>query len=367
MPTDFGPHLVMARHFTITADGGSRGNPGPAAYGAVVSEDGKILKELFQSIGIASNNVAEYSGLIAGLEAAHALDPEATIDVKMDSKLVVEQMSGRWQIKHPDMRELAKKARSIHPISLITFTWIPRDLNSHADRLANKALDGEVAETKYVQKNFLHSRMFSSEVPTTIFLIRHGETPLTPERRFSGSDGSNPGLTERGREQARAVAALLAPRDPKVLLVSPLQRTRDTAEEIMKIVPLVPIIDEDFKEASFGKWDGLTPIQVEEQFPEEFKAWVADPWYRQGGGESYAATSERAGSALRRIAAQYPGEKVAVVTHNVVIKGAVCVALDTPIESIFHVDISPCSITTIKIWPSDGLIALFSMSEQPIQ
>ena len=91
----------MARHFQITADGGSRGNPGPAAYGAVVTENGKILAELYATIGIASNNVAEYSGLIAGLEHAHSLDPEATIDVKMDSKLVVEQMSGRWQIKHP--------------------------------------------------------------------------------------------------------------------------------------------------------------------------------------------------------------------------------------------------------------------------
>ena len=129
----------MARHFQITADGGSRGNPGAAAYGAVVTENGKILAELYATIGIASNNVAEYSGLIAGLEHAHSLDPEATIDVKMDSKLVVEQMSGRWQIKHPDMRELAKRAREAHPLSLVTFSWIPRDQNSHADRLANKA------------------------------------------------------------------------------------------------------------------------------------------------------------------------------------------------------------------------------------
>lgn len=357
----------MARHFQITADGGSRGNPGPAAYGAVVTENGKILAELYATIGIASNNVAEYSGLIAGLEHAHSLDPEATIDVKMDSKLVVEQMSGRWQIKHPDMRELAKKARNIHPMPLISFTWIPRDENSHADRLANKALDGDLQapqELVYEQKNFLHSRLISSEVPTTIILIRHGETPLTPERRFSGSGGSNPGLTEKGREQARAVGRELAARKPDHLLVSPMQRTRDTAEEIAKYVDLTPTFDEDWIEASFGKWDGMTPDEVEEQFPDEFKAWVSDPWYGQGGGEPYAAVAERVRGALARVATEYAGKSVAIVTHNVVVKGAVCVALDTPIESIYHVDISPCSITTIKIWPSDNLMALMTMSER---
>jgi len=356
----------MARHFQITADGGSRGNPGAAAYGAVVTENGKILAELYATIGIASNNVAEYSGLIAGLEHAHALDPEATIDVKMDSKLVVEQMSGRWQIKHPDMRELAKRAREAHPLSLVTFSWIPRDQNSHADRLANKALDGDVQEQAHVQKNFLHSRLISKEVPTTIYLIRHGETPLTPERRFSGSGGSNPGLTEKGREQARAVGRELAARNPEVLLVSPMQRTRDTAEEIRKFIDLQPNFDEDWIEASFGKWDGLTPDEVEEQFPDEFKAWVSDAWYPQGGGEPYAAVAERAGIALNKVVAEYPGQTVAIVTHNVVVKGAVCVALQTPIDSIFHVDVAPCSITTIKIWPSDGLMALMSMSERAV-
>lgn len=354
----------MARHFQITADGGSRGNPGPAAYGAVVTENGKILAELYATIGIASNNVAEYSGLIAGLEHAHSLDSEATIDVKMDSKLVVEQMSGRWQIKHPDMRELAKKAREIHPMSLINFSWIPRDQNSHADRLANKALDGEIQEDTYVQKNFLHSRLISDEVPTTIYLIRHGETPLTPARRFSGSGGSNPGLTDKGREQARAVGAVLASRKPEVLLVSPMQRTRDTAEEISKLVNLQPVFDEDWIEASFGHWDGLTPDEVEEKYPDEFKAWVSDPWFGQGGGEPYAAVAVRAGIALNKVAAEFPGKTVAIVTHNVVVKGAVCVALQTPVESIYHLDIAPCSITTIKIWPSDGLIALMSMSEK---
>ena len=101
----------MARHFLVTADGGSRGNPGPAAYGAVVYENDKVVKEIGAAIGVASNNVAEYSGLIAGLKAVNEIDPAATILVKMDSKLVVEQMSGRWKVKHPERKSAHGKVR----------------------------------------------------------------------------------------------------------------------------------------------------------------------------------------------------------------------------------------------------------------
>lgn len=133
----------MARHFIVEADGGSRNNPGQAAYGAVVidPESGEVIVECAESIGIASNNVAEYSGLVAGLEAVRALDPEATVLVKMDSKLVVEQMSGRWKIKHPDMRTLAMKARDVLPYENVEYQWIPRAENSRADALLNMVLD----------------------------------------------------------------------------------------------------------------------------------------------------------------------------------------------------------------------------------
>ncbi|CAB4583103.1 unannotated protein [freshwater metagenome] len=131
----------MARHFVITADGGSRGNPGPAAFGAVVYENDKIVKEIGAAIGVASNNVAEYQGLIAGLKAANEIDPAATILVKMDSKLVVEQMSGRWKVKHPNMKELAKQAFATHDPKLVSYQWIPREENSHADSILNDVLD----------------------------------------------------------------------------------------------------------------------------------------------------------------------------------------------------------------------------------
>ena len=117
----------MARLLTVYADGGSRGNPGAAAFGAVIMEGNHLIQELSEAIGTSTNNVAEYSGLVAALRAVHLIDPLAEVEVRMDSKLVVEQMSGRWQIKHPDMRELALKARSIHDRALITYEWIPRE------------------------------------------------------------------------------------------------------------------------------------------------------------------------------------------------------------------------------------------------
>ena len=132
----------MARHFVVTADGGARSNPvGPAAYGAVVYENNEVVKELGASIGVASNNVAEYSGLIAGLKAVNEIDPAATILVKMDSKLVIEQMSGRWKVKHPNMQKLVKQAFATHDPTLVTYQWIPREENSHADSILNDVLD----------------------------------------------------------------------------------------------------------------------------------------------------------------------------------------------------------------------------------
>jgi ribonuclease HI len=135
---------MTARKLLIQADGGSRGNPGTAGYGAVVLDavTGEVLAEVSEAIGHATNNVAEYSGLVAGLRAAGKLAPGATAEVRMDSKLVVEQMSGRWKIKHPDLQPLAAEARqAARALGRVTYTWVPRERNTHADRLANQAMD----------------------------------------------------------------------------------------------------------------------------------------------------------------------------------------------------------------------------------
>ncbi|MBA3529648.1 MAG: reverse transcriptase-like protein [Propionibacteriaceae bacterium] len=135
---------LRPRRLIVEADGGSRGNPGPAAYGALVRDaaTGDVLSREGLSIGEATNNVAEYSGLIAGLEMARAIDPAAEVEVRMDSKLVVEQMAGRWKIKHAAMVPLALKASKLRPARVV-WTWVPRGHNKAADALVNSALDGE--------------------------------------------------------------------------------------------------------------------------------------------------------------------------------------------------------------------------------
>jgi ribonuclease HI len=131
----------------VEADGGSRGNPGPAGYGAVVldPDTDEVLVERAEGLGVTTNNVAEYRGLIAGLRAAVELGA-TDVDVRMDSKLVVEQMSGRWKIKHPAMQPLAQEAAQlVREIGSVRFEWVPRLRNSRADALANQAMDAQAA------------------------------------------------------------------------------------------------------------------------------------------------------------------------------------------------------------------------------
>jgi probable phosphoglycerate mutase len=137
------PAARSGRRLIVEADGGSRGNPGPAAYGALVrdAETGETLMAEGLALGAATNNVAEYSGLIAGLEMVQLIDPDAAVEVRMDSKLVIEQMAGRWKIKHPAMKPLALRASALRP-ARVRWTWVPRAENKRADALVNAALDG---------------------------------------------------------------------------------------------------------------------------------------------------------------------------------------------------------------------------------
>ena len=194
------------RSVRIEADGGSRGNPGPAAYGAVLldADTGEVIAERSETIGVATNNVAEYNGLIAGLELYREHTPGAELEVRMDSKLVVEQMSGRWKIKHPDMRPLAARAQQLAPPGT-TYTWIPREQNKHADRILNEALDGMPVEGPAPRGRPATTtaapatgRGWSPDATaTTLVLVRHGVTDHTVGKRFSsGLGGSNPGLAD---------------------------------------------------------------------------------------------------------------------------------------------------------------------------
>ena len=126
----------------LSTDGGARGNPGPAAYGYVLEdEDGTVLAAHGERIGVATNNVAEYSGLIAGLEKAAELGVDE-VDVVSDSELMVKQMTGEYRIKNEALQELAAKARqAARRVGKVSYEAVRREHNELADRLVNEALD----------------------------------------------------------------------------------------------------------------------------------------------------------------------------------------------------------------------------------
>ena len=126
---------------TAYIDGGARGNPGPAGYGVRIEQDGKLVEEFGAAIGTATNNVAEYRGLIAALEWARARD-HSQLHVRSDSLLLVQQMLGNYRVKNAGLQPLHAKAQLLaHEIGRVTFEHVGRAKNAHADRLANAAMD----------------------------------------------------------------------------------------------------------------------------------------------------------------------------------------------------------------------------------
>ncbi|GGN92152.1 bifunctional RNase H/acid phosphatase [Streptomyces albiflavescens] len=438
------------REFIVEADGGSRGNPGPAGYGSVVIDaaTGETLVERAEYIGIATNNVAEYRGLVTGLRAARELDPTAAVRVRMDSKLVVEQMSGRWKIKHPDMKPLAAEAARIFPPEQVTYEWIPRERNKHADRLANEAMDagrrgeqwspsastaeldaraarsaapepsgppgdaaagaakaraalaaatgsgapregrGEPRDQTATARGLTtpgstpspgggaaqaESDMRAAQnvaataptvgwgaapdmgAPATFVLLRHGETLLTPQKRFSGSGGSDPSLSDVGREQAERVAAALAARGTiQAIVASPLTRTRETAGAVAARLGLDVVIEDGLRETDFGAWEGLTFGEVRERYPDDLNAWLASPKAEPtGGGESFAATARRMATTRDKLIASYAGRTVLLVSHVTPIKTLVRLALGAPPESLFRMELSAASLSAVAYY-ADG-------------
>ncbi|MFJ2947152.1 bifunctional RNase H/acid phosphatase [Streptomyces sp. NPDC087226] len=508
------------REFIVEADGGSRGNPGPAGYGAVVSDlaTGETLAEAAEYLGVATNNVAEYRGLLAGLRAAHALDPGARVHVRMDSKLVIEQMSGRWKIKHPAMKPLAAEASGIFPKGRVTYEWIPRAENKHADRLANEAMDAgkrgeqwtpsasrasldtpaarpltpepsgppgdakagaararaalasatppapaadephtatnparraadgtggaaeDVADTGVGPGTATNPARRAAEEraadatggaaedvadtgvgsgtatgparcaaaaapeavgeapaadagagavrppgrtrgradadlraaqavatpgagwaapdmgpPATFVLLRHGETPLTPQKRFSGSGGSDPSLSGIGREQAERAGEFLARRGTvEAVVSSPLARTRETARIVAARLGLDVAVDDGLRETDFGAWEGLTFGEVRERHPDDLSAWLSSPDAEPtGGGESFAATATRIAATRDRLTAAYAGRTVLLVTHVTPIKTLIRLALGAPPESLFRMELSAASLSAVAYY-ADG-------------
>ncbi|MET9193243.1 bifunctional RNase H/acid phosphatase [Streptomyces olivaceus] len=374
-----------AREYVVEADGGSRGNPGPAGYGAVVLDaaTGETLVEAAEYLGVVTNNVAEYRGLLAGLRAARELDPDAGVHVRMDSKLVVEQMSGRWKIKHPDMKPLATEAARVFPPGRVTYEWIPRAQNKHADRLANEAMEAGARGEQWSPSDSTADLDTATDAvatasdadvraaqtvaspgwgppdmgaPATFVLLRHGETPLTPQKRFSGSGGSDPSLSPVGREQAEKVAASLARRGTvEAIVASPLARTRETAGIVAARLGLEVAVDEGLRETDFGAWEGLTFGEVRERYPDDLDAWLASPDAEPtGGGESFAATGARIAATRDKLVAAHAGRTVLLVSHVTPIKTFLRLALGAPPESLFRMELSAASLSAVAYYADGG-------------
>ncbi|MEU8197620.1 bifunctional RNase H/acid phosphatase [Microbispora amethystogenes] len=475
----------MTGGYVIEADGGSRGNPGPAGYGAVVKDEaGHVLAEAAESIGTTTNNVAEYRGLIAGLGSLLALGAEgARVEVRMDSKLVIEQMAGRWKVKHEGLRPLALEAAALARRLRVTWTWIPRERNAHADRLANEAMDaaargetwrpgpatsvpqpppapgpssgpatgsatgsaagsatepavgpgadpsdsgtlfpapgigahggaapaergaaldggrgargtdsggdrraggasgaagsgagqggdaagglassgrgtmGGVAGSGGVaaaDDRRGHGWMpGASRTATSLLLLRHGQTPLSIEKRFSGL--GDPELTPTGLAQAEAAAARLArrPQRVEVIVTSPLARARQTAEVVASRTGSAVLVDEDLRETDFGAWEGYTFAEIQRRWPDELAAWLADSGVAPPGGESFASTARRVEQARERILKAHESRSVVVVSHVTPIKTLIRFALGAPPEALYRMHLDLACLSAIDYY-SDG-------------
>ncbi|MFI9590042.1 bifunctional RNase H/acid phosphatase [Nonomuraea sp. NPDC052265] len=404
--------------YVIEADGGSRGNPGPAGYGAVVRDaaDGQVLAEAAEAIGVATNNVAEYRGLIAGLTAVLGVGGEgAEVAVRMDSKLVIEQMAGRWKIKNEGLRPLALEAGALaRRLRVVEWTWIPREHNKHADRLANEAMDaaakgltwkaggthdagapevpvpgtaprtpppavaeqtdlldgGDISALSAPTASVAAAQQRSkgtgwappTRVATSLLLLRHGETPLSIERRFSGLGDAE--LTANGLAQAAAAAERLSrePYRPDVIVSSPLKRARQTAEAVARRTGLDVGVDEDLREADFGAWEGHTFTEVQRQWPAELTAWLAGPEAAPPGGESFATAAHRVQAAGERLVERYEGKTVLVVSHVTPIKMLLREALTAPLSALYRMHLDLACLSLIEYY-ADGPAVVKSFND----
>jgi broad specificity phosphatase PhoE/ribonuclease HI len=346
----------------IEADGGSRGNPGPAGYGAVVwdADHSNVLAETKQAIGHATNNVAEYRGLIAGLDDALKLGATEAA-VFLDSKLLVEQMSGRWKVKHPDLVGLHAQARKLASrFDRISYAWVPRDRNAHADRLANEAMDaaagasGQDPPAKAVALQTLSAPGWTGArgTPTRLLLLRHGQTELSVQRRYSGR--GNPVLNDVGRQQARSAARYLGERGGiAAVFSSPLQRAYDTAAAAAKALSLDVTVDDDLIETDFGAWEGLTFAEAAERDPELHRRWLRDTSATPPGGESFDDALVRVRRARERIIAEHQGSTVLVVSHVTPIKMLLRLALDAGPGILYRLHLDLASLSIAEFY-SDG-------------
>ena len=363
------------RRLVVEADGGSRGNPGNAGYGALVRDEvtGEVVAARAESVGIASNNVAEYSGLVSGLRAVFDIDPGAAVTVRLDSKLLVEQMNGRWKIKSPDLRRLAQQARDVVAElnaagGSVAYTWIPRAENSAADALANSAMDGESVswtrapgpDTPADPDVDWRPDLADLGAPTRIVLVRHGVTDFTIAGKLDGRGGADPSLNAEGQRQAGAAAAgvraFVGDGSARVI-TSSLRRAVETGAAIAQGLGVGAQVDADWDEQNFGDWDDKSMSYLATAHPQELVQFRNDPHYSRPGGEAQTDLEVRVLAAFERAIAE--GGTVVVATHRKPIITVLAHVLGIPHERIWRLATAPASLTCLEVWADGGTSVAF--------
>ena len=196
--------------------------------------------------------------------------------------------------------------------------------------------------------------------PTVTLLLRHGQTPMSVQKRYAGR--SDVPLTDAGVQQAAAAAKRLASAGLDVIVTSPLQRAVQTAQEVAAVTGAAVVTDDGFRETDFGAWEGLTFAEVRERWPAELAAWLADPEVAPPGGESFADVSTRVTAALHRVLAARARQRVLIVSHVTPIKTLVAAALLAPPPALYRMHLDVAALCEID-WYADGPAVLRSFND----
>jgi probable phosphoglycerate mutase len=200
-----------------------------------------------------------------------------------------------------------------------------------------------------------------ADAATFTILLRHGDTRLSPEHRFSGR--SDEPLSTSGARQVEAAAHRLASGARiDAIVSSPLPRAAATAAIVAGALGLAAAWDEDLRETDFGAWEGLTLAEIQGRWPEAVAAWQQDPQRAPPGGESFAETACRVNRACERILRDHPGETVLVVSHITPIKILLCRALGVPLHTMYRFYLGSACITEIQ-WHGAGFAAVRKVND----
>lgn len=346
----------------LQADGASRGNPGPAAFGAVILDENRnLLKELFAPLGEQTNNFAEYSAVIAGLEFISNNYSSVSLVIEMDSKLVIEQLAGRWKVNSSTLQELRARAFTLLAGMDYELVWIPREQNSLADSAANKALDGVLGTVIEIPEGVAQPRSIRANrqtiLPTTIVLVRHGHTEHTEQNLISGSQGEDPALSALGLAEASAAAEEVNKLLdfyglPSIYEIyhSPQQRARETAQSIAHRNQIRLKADPRLKEIGFGDWEAVSMDEIESRNPELVSKWRESATVSPPNGESINELELRVGEALREIILGNQGKTIGIVTHMMPCRAIAKKALATTIRAHWSIQFAPASISIFRFY-----------------